>query len=78
MNAAVLGPRTAPATQRFLQHAERLRSVISPNKKGIRRPERQNRDLARGCANSKVAGRAEVSLRTEQVVSFADVCHAKQ
>ena len=70
--------RTAPATHgMFLRLAERLRSVRSPNKKGIRRrPKPHTLDLDRSWTSRKVADHAKVPLRTEQVVSFADVCRA--
>lgn len=58
--------------------AERLRLVTLPNKNGIRpRPKPHTLDLARGCASNKVADRARISLRTEQVVSFAELCRTK-
>jgi hypothetical protein len=72
--------RTAPRTHgMFVRLARRLRSITSASKKRVRpQSKRHSLDIARQAASGQVADRAETPLRTEQVVSFADVCCAKR
>ena len=72
--------RTAVATHCiFVRVTNRFRSMTSATKKRItQQPKHHSFDLARGGASGGGARRAEMPLRTEQVVSFADVSCAKR
>jgi len=60
--------------------AKRLRSIRLASKQGIERHDQSSQilDLARGGASGEGAPCAEIPLRTEQLVSFADICCAKR
>jgi hypothetical protein len=73
--------QSAPATYGLLVRlAKRLHSMASATKQGIECHDQSNHTVesARSEATGQRAHRAEVQLRTEQVVSFTEVCCAKR
>jgi len=67
--------QSAPATHGlFVRLAERPRSITSATNRGLHATTKQSRP-PRG--NWRTCSSSRMQLRTEQVVSFADVCCAK-